>query len=236
MAEATLQRAREARAATASQWLEDLPHETYFWGRDVPGKPSTARALLSRLAADESSAFLRVAHGLYWRGYPEGHPLRDRHWRRHAEAAQIYAGPGAGRAEWSAVHELAWAHQGSRYGRIAVVRRRLRPTEPWVRFVRRENLRRLELTWLEVSVLEALAWLEFVGQPWEQCLHMLASGISGRRVGGSGVFRPDRLAWAAETDDLATPALQRKAAQMQRELPEVIHPAREQLPVRVWGQ
>ncbi len=69
-----------------------------------------------------------------------------------------------------------------------------------------------------MAVLEALAELAFIEYSWEACVKFLTSGISGESIGGSGVFRPDRLVWAAETDDLATPRLLAKAAEMQREL------------------
>lgn len=211
---------------TPQEWIESLPCETYFWGRDVPGNPSTARVALSRLSATHGNGIIRVAPGLYWRGLPDGHP--DAHWSRPhgrgTSAALVYAGPGAGMACWAAVSDLGWAHQGSRYSKIAVVRRRLKPTESWVRFVRRENLRRLDLSWLEVSLLEALPQERYMEYPWELRRERLLSGLSGASIGCPDGLRMDRLAWAAETDDLATPDLLGRIAEIRDELPEFVAP------------
>ncbi len=230
LAEVTIEGAAER---STRELIEALPFGTYFWARDLPGKRSTTSAALTRLLADPDSRIKRVAPGLYWHRCPADAPLQDCEYYQGGEVARIYAGPGAGEAQWSAVQELVWAHQSSRYQKVAVVRRRLRPTESWVRFIRRENLRRMELTWLEVSVLEALALLDFVEYPWERCMEHLASGLSGRNIGGSGVFRPDMLVWAAQTDDLATPDVLHRAARIKRELPEIVLP-KDQPTLRVW--
>ena len=232
LAEVTIEGAAER---STRELIEALPFRTYFWSRDLPGKRSTSSAALTRLLADPDSGIERRAPGLYWRGYPAHVPNQDReHGRGVEKAALVYAGPGAGEAQWSAVYMLAWAHQSSRFQKVAVVRRRLKPTETWVRFIRRENLRRMELTWLEVSVLEALALLDFVEYPWERCIEHLASGLSGWSIGGSGVFRPDMLVWAAQADDLATPDVLHRAAQIKRELPEIVLPEDDQPTLRVW--
>lgn len=212
---------------TPMEWIESVPPEAFFWGRDVGGNPSSARAALTRLAADPHSAIRRVGCGLYRRSYPEGHALRNRYYRPYfwsSDAQLLYAGPGAGRAWADALHEIHWVHQASVPGMIATVRRRLRSPVRWLRYVPRRNLRRLELTWLEVSVLESLAQTVYVEDPWEVCLDTLTRGVSARRVGGCGVLRPELIAWAAETDDLSSPTMLAKAADLQRELPAMIRP------------
>lgn len=204
------------------EWIDSLPFETYFWSRDVPGNPSSVSATLSRLAADPgSSSVQRVAHGLYWRCYPEGHPF---HGRRPltSDVSLIYAGPGAGYAGWHAVFGLGWAHQALRYPHFAVLDKRLRPPRPRTRYVRRRNPRRAELSWLEVSVLEALSMLDFVEYPWERCMKRLADGTSSAVIRGWDGLCSERLVWAAETDDLVTSDLLCNAKQIQQEIPAFI--------------
>ena len=221
-----------------SAWIQALPFETYFWARDVPGNRSTVRATLSALNAERRETGIeRVAPGLYWRGFPKGvpwDPTRARiGWGE--TSALVYAGRGAGWAEWCAVNELGWAHQGSRYAKIAVVRRRLKPTLPCVRFVRRSNERRLELNWTEVSILEALALEMFMEYPLDLRLERLASGRSIAKVGCAGPVRLDRVAWAAETDDLATPDLLCSVRELRDLLPDEIWPPDWASPVKVWS-
>lgn len=209
---------------TAQEWIEALPPGSCFWSRELPGKPSTARAVVSRLVADPGSALVRAAPGLYWKGYPEGHRLH--HAKPYETAvAIVYAGPGAGYGGWSAVHALGWAHQPTHRTELAVLGRRQLPVRH-VRYTRRRNSRRRELNTVEVSVLEAVAMRDYIEYPWQECMRRLAKGDSGLYVGGSaGVFRPDVMAWAAEADDLATPDLLHTAGQMTRELPETVQPA-----------
>lgn len=202
--------------------VDALPSGGYFWSKELPGNPSTARAETAKLAADPSTGVLRVAPGLYWKGDPA--EAGEQRWPPPTErTALIYAGVGAGLAGWSAVRDLCWSHQGTRRQSIAVVGRRLRPFHPTVKFVTRRNRRRERLTWVEVSVIEALALFERVEYPWDQCMRFVARGWSGTAIGGT-VLRPAAIAWAAETDDLVTPDMIRRIDRMEEALPEIVYP------------
>lgn len=203
--------------------IERLPDGCFFRPKDLPGKSGTARAVLAKDYSDPGGDVRRVAPGFYWKGRQRTSP-----WP--VPVALAYAGEGAGQAEWTAVHELGWAHQGSRHSCIAVLERRLQPTHPTVRFVTRRSPERRRLTWAEVSVLEALPWMRYVEYPWETCLEMVARGYSGACVScghpQQGVIRPAVLAWAAETDQFATEETCRMAAEMHEHLPETVMPVR----------
>lgn len=217
----------------AKAQIEELPVGAFFWSKDLPGNPSTARAAMSRLAQDPDSGIRRLAPGLYWQGRVPAAGSRGRDVPAKEDVALVYAGAGAGYAKWGAVYALQWGHQGVRRSEIAVAGRQLRPPVPRLAYIRRRNLRRKDLTWTEVSVLEALAKEDMIEYAWGERLRLLGKGWSGWSVGGEsreGVFRPAAVVWAAEADDLATPDVLVMAEEMQRSLPEIVLPANPAIP------
>lgn len=201
--------------------IEALPLDSVFWARDVIGNPSTVSAAISRLTADPDSGVHRLAPGLYWRGRPGAWPPSE------TDVSLFYAGAGAGFAGWSAVFSLQWGHQVPRHNTVAVVRRQIKPPNAITRYVIRRNRRREELTWTEVSVLEALAEEEMIEYDWEDRVETLANGWSGCGIGGltrEGVFRPAAVVWAAETDQIASVDLIVRAEELMRSMPDVVYP------------
>lgn len=211
---------------SVKQWIESRPGDSIFWSRDMPGKPSTARAALSRLAADPANGIRRLAPGMYWRS-STGEAATGCRVPSNATVALLYAGPGAGFARWSAAYMLQWGHQVPKLKTVAVVGRRLQPHAPIIGYRVRRNRRRERLTWTEVSVLEALAMWQMIEYEWSECLEVLGNGWSGYGIGGlskHGRFRPEAVVWAAETDELLTPDLMVMAEDIMRALPAEVHP------------
>lgn len=199
-----------------------LPSGSFFWSKELPGNPATARVAVSALAADPGSGVCRVAHGLYWRDYPKGHRGHGR--KPWPDAiALAYAGKGSGFAGRDALSTAGWSWHPPRHGLVAVVGRRLRPVHPSVRFVTRHNERRKDLTRAEVTILEALAEMRWADSEWDQCMTVTSVGWICSAT-ESSVMRPEAVAWAAETDDLVSPELLARADRLCQSLPEEVRP------------
>ena len=185
--------------ATAVQWIAGQEPGRWFWGHQVPGPSHITQPVLSRMCKDAPFGLWRVARGLYWQGFPEGHEF-------HGMApcfetgALIYAGPGAGLADWNALDRMGWTTQCDPKSSVAVVGRRLNPIHPTVRFYTSKNRRREHLSWAEVTVLEALTMLPYTEEPWDECLDTLERGISAQKLKWNSPINPDALLWAAETE------------------------------------
>jgi len=112
-----------------------------------------------KTAASGSFCVQRVAHGLYWRCYPEGHPY---HGQQLTVRTSLFCTQD--RAQVAAANLLCsgWAHQALRHSFYVVLGKRLKPPLPRMNDLRRRNPCHAEMTWLEVSALEALSTLDFV--------------------------------------------------------------------------
>ncbi len=160
-------------------WLEELPDRSWFWSRQVPGAPSTAHVLLSRLAQDPGSVYTRIARGFYFKGHPAD-PLKgcsaNTHW-----SALLHAGAGAGLRKFDGLNNLGWSSQLSARVHVSTLRR-VQPFERWIRYTRHPNRLRAALTWTEVTLLEALSFLRFAEMSWPECLESIADGTSRSRL------------------------------------------------------
>ncbi len=179
---------------------------TWFWNREVPARPNIARTVLHQLKNDPKQGIWRVAQGLYWRGWPEDHAYHARGPSTQV-GSLILAGPGAGLAGWSALNSLGWTLQCPVTVQVSVClpcKGRLpRPIGSSVFYYRNCNSRRLDLTWAEVTVLEAIPMMWYSEEPWQECLDNLVSGVSETRLGWGSEFtniRPQMLTWASETE------------------------------------
>ncbi len=185
--------------ADALQWLESLPTYTWFWSREVPAPPSTVNGVMSRLAKDPDSAFLRVAPGFYFKDEAPKHEI----WKAHPTGALIYGGQGTGLHGFDAMHNLDWCSQMA--AKVDVVTlRRVKPFASYIRYTSRPNRRRARLNWTEVTLLEGISHLKFTERSWPECLEALGSGVSESRMPWKPwqpfVLRRELLLWAAETE------------------------------------
>ena len=62
-----------------------------------------------------------------------------------------------------------------------------------VEFRSRSNQARRELTWAEVSVLEALRYFEYAGCGWDGCIEWVAEGFTTQRLGLGALIRVTEL-------------------------------------------
>ena len=190
---------RESESAVARQWITGLEPDTWFWSRDIPVRPEIAYPVLSRLHGDEGVGLWKVARGLYWRGFPEGHQFfcfpPD-----YELGALMLGGPGAGLSGWSALSALGWTLQCPAKSYVSVLGKPPAPVDASVVYQPNGNRHREDLTWAEVTVLEALYWFRFTEEPWHECLARLCSGESAVRIRWDWLIRPEALKRAAAAD------------------------------------
>ena len=200
--------AGEGAAATAREWITQLPPGTWFKAYAVPGSSDATRMLLTRLLREPVPIIGRAARGVYWRQRPPRDPLYGRQpWPSEA-LWSVVSPPGSGYASLNAVHRVGWATQVPVTTLIAVPWRNVSPSVPqrWEtpRFVFNANLRRRDLNWNEATLLEAamegppvVEHPSVKPNPWWYRLERLLS--PGWMVSGSDI-RKEALLWAAETE------------------------------------
>ncbi len=193
----------KSETAAAKEWITGLAPGTWFWSRDIPGHPKIAGPVLSRLHADEASGVWKVARGLYWRGFPEGHDY-FRLWPDYEVGALLLAGPGAGLAGWSALHSLMWTLQRPVKGFVSALGRPPVPPDPTIVYKPSRNKRRADLNWTEVTVLEALGLFWVTEEPWHECLEGVRNSLYAERLRWDPTIRPEKLQWAAEAEEGVT--------------------------------
>ena len=184
--------------AAAKEWITGLEPDTWFKSRDVPVRSEIAGPVLSRLHADRSSGVWKIARGLYWRGFSKGHSrfgVRP----SYQVGALMHAGPGAGLYGWSALNGLNWTLQSPPKCHVSVVGKAPLPVHPTIVYHSNSNRRRESLSWAEVTVLEAVGWFQYGGEPWSECLEML-SGRASAAEAGTSILRPSMLLWASEAE------------------------------------
>ena len=159
-----------------------MPVGTFLTVGDLPGSPAAARQCLTREDRDPCGLVRRVAHGLYWRADHHDPPLVARSGRTitkttpSPKAVAVHmAGPGCGFTGYDALRSFRLTTQIPAQIWLAVVGRP--PQSPKmhgskIRFFGRVNEMRRELTFLEVTLLEALRYYEKFGQvePWGEAM------------------------------------------------------------------
>jgi len=166
----------KSESAEVRNWIVGLEPGTWFWSRNVPGRREIVYPVLSRLHRDEASGVVKVAHDLYWRGWPEGHErfsLRP----NYGVGALLLAGAGAGFADWTALNKLRWTTQLPCKVLVSVLGTPPKPPHPTVVYRSNKNQRRADLNWTEVTILEAVSVAWMTEEPWHECMAMFRSGI-----------------------------------------------------------
>ena len=170
------------------EYLREVPVGTFLTVGDLPGSPAAARQCLTREDRDPYGLVRRVAHGLYWRADHHDPPLVTRNGKKFtkttpsSEAVALYmAGPGSGWTGYDALRrfELSWQIPAQIW--LAVVGRPPQSPNgagPKIRFFGRANEMRRELTFLEITLLEALRYYEMFSQiePWGDAMISFAWG------------------------------------------------------------
>ena len=191
--------------ADTKEWIADLKPNTWFWSKDVPGDRDIVHPVLSRLHNDESSEVQRISRGLYWRGWPVDQKSAFNS-PNHVISALLAAGPGAGLARGHALNRLGWTTQLPCKSLISVLGKPPTPHHPTVKYRPNKNQRRADLSWAEVTLLEAVDFFWYSEEPWHECLDVLRSGKSMNRLPWNVNYpvRPEKLIWAAEAEEGAT--------------------------------
>jgi len=137
-------------AALVERWVSETPVGDFLRSSDVPGSRNAVDTAFSRIAAGRPD-LVRVSRGLYWRGSQTRFGVTR---PEPLDAAVATAGDGAGPAGWSALAALGLTTQVPARPHVAVPGRQ--PAVRDAKVTRRSNVRRFELTPVEVAVLEAL--------------------------------------------------------------------------------
>lgn len=194
-----------------TDWLEQLPKETFFRAADVPSptRGATHAFLRRELSKPEHRRRIaKVAPNLYWKpGRRNSHTgslaLPD-----VERIGWALAGPHAGALDWYGAHLVGWSTQlpvAVAYG--VPGEPRSRNPHPKVELRGRRNLSRRELTNLEATYIEAVIgfdrWVEFKWWHtdwWETALEITRTNLSHRAETGRGLPRPDVMRAVAEKE------------------------------------
>ena len=180
-------------AARVRDWVVALPHWSLFRLSDIPASRAVAAKTLSQLARSDPS-IERVAKGFYVRGDPERAIAGYSQLYNKPQAAIVYGGPGSGYATVTAVNMVGWSWQVSARAQICVVGRAPRAQLPFCEFHSRSNTARRDLTWAEVSLLEALRCFDSAaGYRWRQAVQTVSEGVTAIKLGAGSLIRADEL-------------------------------------------
>lgn len=170
------------RRSPCIEYLRGVPVGTFLTVGDLPGSSAAARQCLAREDRDPYGLVRRIAHGLYWRADHHDPPLVTRSGKKltkttpGAEAVAVHmAGPGCGLTGYDALRSFRLTTQIPAQVWLAVVGRPPQSPKmkgPKIRFFGRANEMRRELTFEEVTLLEALRYYEKFGQvePWGEAM------------------------------------------------------------------
>ncbi len=182
-------------------WATGLEPGTIFTLDDAqqacPTKSRAAiKSTLSRLCRGDDPLLARAVRGLYSRRLVGSMIPTRLEPQVYVELPWRIAGPGAGLASLNAVNSLCWSTQVPAKLCIAVVGRPPTPPDRTTKYVQRSNRKRVMLTPIEVSLLEAVASFDdFAEMDWDEAVDRLASILS-RRQRNLGA-RPDLVNYVA---------------------------------------
>ena len=206
-------------AAAARDWVATLPDWSVFRTGDVPGPRQVVAKTLSQMAARDLR-IERVAQGIYikvnnpWR---KGILVYDR-----GRVAMAIAGPGSGYGGLTAVNMVGWNWQPTVRLRIATVGRAPRVNVRACEFSSRANEARRELTWAEVTVLEALRCSTFAGWDWDECVGMIADGSAMMRLGTDAQVRSSALREVGEREPRTSDRFRRRLHSLTDSMPATV--------------
>ena len=168
------------------------------WTGAPPGTRSRrcrcSRLSVRRRSRVSSSGRFSVAKGFYVRGDPERAIAGYSQLYNKPQAAIVYGGPGSGYATVTAVNMVGWSWQVSARAQICVVGRSPRAQLPFCEFHARSNTARRDLTWAEVSLLEALRYFDrAAGYRWRQAVQTSSEGVTAIKLGAGSLIRADEL-------------------------------------------
>ena len=207
------------RAASVRDWVVGLPAWSIFRLGDVPGPRQIAAKTLSQMASRDPRVE-RVAKGVYIRvenRWGKGTLAYDR-----AKVAMSLAGAGSGYGALSAVNALGWNWQTPVNYQICVVGRAPRSQVRFCEFLSRSNEARRDLTWAEVTLLEAVRFSAYAGWDWDACVEIVADGSAVSRLGADALIRRDALIGVGESERGAGDRFRRQLSSLIDALPATV--------------
>jgi len=181
--------------------IEKSPARTFLRADDLAAGFESRNAVataLSRLVDDPTVPLVRVRRGLYWRSSASKF---GKDWPSAADTVIAAVGDrgGIGPSGWSASRDLGLTTQRPTTEEFATVGPP--PTGiKGVRFRRRSNPKRANLSYLEIAALEVVgAWPAYVDGDWTEVVLAIKKRIRNRDIRPSvlldaGRFEPSRTA------------------------------------------
>lgn len=188
-----------AESSALREWIGALGGQSFFFTDEIPGWTPSLRTTLARIAADPDEPIVRVARGFYCKRWHQDWPAEHRIDFTSTRLASLhFAGIGAGAANWNALNLVGWTAQHPARKDVACLCRP--PRSPWAhtRFVERSNQRRAELSWAEVTLLEALRMFDHSDLGWDEAVGVISGGDYLGRLRHDAAVDRGRLAWAAD--------------------------------------
>ncbi|WP_419943915.1 hypothetical protein [Candidatus Poriferisodalis sp.] len=174
-----------------------------FWVHELSDDTDLAAEVVSEAAADPDSGLEELAPGFWVYGVPPsktadpdiGHMTLS-----HEYIGLRYAGPGSGFASMHALNRVGWTTQMTAKTRLAVMAGTPEPLHPTVVHEPRHNPARRDLTWAEITFLEALRTLDMAEKPVERIICELKNAMTLRALGPNAAIRQDRVASAWDVE------------------------------------
>ena len=189
---------RGSQAARVCAWVLARPEWSMFQLSDVPASAQVAAKTLSQMARRDPRVE-RITKGWYARVANPGATSQLIIRNLGGEAIR-FAGPGAGYGALTAVNRVGWNWQPTIKAQVCVVGRAPRATLEFCEFLSRANEARRELTWAEVTLLEALRYFRFAGYDWDECVECVAEGTTTNRLGAGALIRAAELRRVGELE------------------------------------
>ena len=180
-------------------WIDQLPAQSFFFTDEIPGWSPSLRFTLARIATDPAHPLVRVSRGFFCKCWHQDSSPQDQARTVNVRLASLYlAGEGGGAASWNALNLVGWTAQHPRRKDVGCVGRP--PRSPWehTRFVQRNNERRRELSWAEVTLLEAVRMFESGDLDWDEAVEVITSGDYLGRLRYGAEVDTERFRWGAE--------------------------------------
>ena len=192
--------------AAALEWIEKVQQFAFFRAADVPCPLAEAEAILVELLNEDIPSVGKTpVDGLWYREPPLVHHLFQKPEWNARYMAQALMPPGSGLAGMSALWSAGWTQQFPIRHRFTTIADgyELPEIPPYgiAGLKVNSNPRRADLSWHEVSLLEAV--LEY---PLSDCHNKKQAkrnllSFFARRAGRDALIRRDLLLWASETED-----------------------------------
>lgn len=169
------------------------PYGAVFWNHEVSDDVLLADEVLLESSAEPDSGLEEFAPGFWCYGLPpsmiaygEGPMMLS-----PAYVGLRYAGPGSGFASMHALNKVGWATQMTAKCRLAVMAETPEPLSPVVVHEYGDNRARLDLSWAEVTFIEAMHTIGMAERSTDEIIESMYGETMIRRIGSTATIRRD---------------------------------------------